>query len=308
MFFEGAEKKIEVIVAQGAPALRSLGRDFWEGIVDKATATILSSISNDVCDAYLLSESSLFVWDDHFLMLTCGNTTLVDAVLSFTEQYGLDNIAFCSYQRKNEYLSRLQKSAFNDDVVRLREIMPGKAFQLGHLDSHHHFLFHLDRPYQCSEEEKTSELLMYHIRGEIADYLSSENQSLEKVREIFGFDTVFNGFIFDDFLFTPYGYSMNAIRGREYATIHVTPQKNSSYVSFESNLDIEGDGQEVINYLLNTLNPGCWDIVGFNTESTHLPENAGCMSRCNLNLDSGSNISFRYYQATDHNVFEATEI
>ena len=149
---------------------------------------------------------------------------------------------------------------------------------------------------------------MYHIRGEIADYLSSENQSLEKVREIFGFDTVFNGFIFDDFLFTPYGYSMNAIRGREYATIHVTPQRNSSYVSFESNLDINGEGQAVIDYLLETLNPGCWDIVGFNTEPTLLPENAFCMSRCNLNLDSGSTLSFRYYQAEDHNELVPTEI
>ncbi|HCD15878.1 MAG TPA: adenosylmethionine decarboxylase, partial [Shewanella sp.] len=30
MFFEGSEKKIEVIVTPATPSLRSLGKPFWE--------------------------------------------------------------------------------------------------------------------------------------------------------------------------------------------------------------------------------------------------------------------------------------
>lgn len=41
----------------------------------------------------------------------------------------------------------------------------------------------------------------------------------------------------DSFLFTPCGYSANAVQGDRYATIHVTPEEAYSYASFECNLD-----------------------------------------------------------------------
>lgn len=85
MFFEGSEKKIEVIIADSSLNIREFGQAFWADIVACANAEILSSISNEDCDAYLLSESSLFVWQDRFVMLTCGTTTLADAVMSFIE-------------------------------------------------------------------------------------------------------------------------------------------------------------------------------------------------------------------------------
>ncbi|MDE2291761.1 MAG: adenosylmethionine decarboxylase, partial [Elusimicrobia bacterium] len=81
MFFEGAEKKAEIVAAPGTGSLRALGRPFWEGVIAAARAKILSALSSPACDAYLLSESSLFVWDDRALLITCGRTTLVPAVL-----------------------------------------------------------------------------------------------------------------------------------------------------------------------------------------------------------------------------------
>ena len=48
------------------PSLRELGRPFWDEVVRRSRAQVLSVISNDACDAYLLSESSLFVLDDLF--------------------------------------------------------------------------------------------------------------------------------------------------------------------------------------------------------------------------------------------------
>ena len=72
MIFEGSEKKIEVIVDQSIGDLRKKGDEFWSVIVEACNAEIISSIKNDEVHAYLLSESSLFVWENSFLMITCG--------------------------------------------------------------------------------------------------------------------------------------------------------------------------------------------------------------------------------------------
>ena len=97
MIFEGSEKKFEILV-EGIN-LRSLPHSFWSDVVQKSQAEILSSFSNDFFDAYLLSESSLFVSGKRCIMITCGQTRLVDAALFFLEQYEQDVQAFF-YQRK----------------------------------------------------------------------------------------------------------------------------------------------------------------------------------------------------------------
>ena len=86
-FFEGPEKKLEAVVTPDFPPLRSLGDDMWRSVVEAAGAKILSVLRSEHCDAYLLSESSLFVYDDWFAMMTCGQTTLVAA---FEEEFDID--------------------------------------------------------------------------------------------------------------------------------------------------------------------------------------------------------------------------
>ncbi|MEL4416148.1 adenosylmethionine decarboxylase [Shewanella algae] len=303
MFFEGSEKKIEVIVTPATPSLRSLGKPFWEEMVAKANAEILSSVSNDYCDAYLLSESSLFVWDDRFLMLTCGTTTLALSTLHFIDSLGEEAIAFATFQRKNEYLSHLQASSFEQDLQALREKLSGVAYRIGHLDSHHHYLFCSDKAFSAESGDATSELLMYHIRGEAADYLRSDNQSCAGVRQLLALEEMLPGFQFDDFLFEPFGYSINGIRGKEYMTIHITPQESSSYVSFETNLDLAAQPIDIFARLLAILNPGSWDVIGFNAQldTRGYPEHL-CLGSCSLSLEQGYNVGFSHYQQMCHEV------
>ncbi|WP_220719535.1 adenosylmethionine decarboxylase [Agarivorans litoreus] len=297
MFFEGSEKKIELVVEAGCPPLRSLGYPFWHKVVKAAEADILSTLSNQYCDAYLLSESSLFVWDDRCLMLTCGNTTLVNSALLLEEHLGSDNIAFFSYQRKNEYQSQLQHTSLQQDLDKLRSKLPIKAYQLGYLDSHHHFLLHLDKPYTPAKNDITCELLMYHTQGPAADYLRSTHQTIEQIRALLKLDIILPDFELNDFLFEPFGYSVNAIRGKDYATIHITPEQHSSYVSFETNLNLGGAHAYIVKQLLAILQPASWDTVGFNCQPfSPLSAVQFEVGKCTQPLDCGYILDFRHYQ------------
>ncbi|GAA5190356.1 adenosylmethionine decarboxylase [Ferrimonas gelatinilytica] len=308
MFFEGSEKKVEAVLEPGQPSLRQLGRPFWAKIVAQANAEILSSVHNDCCDAYLLSESSLFVWDDRFLMLTCGTTTLVHAVTEFLTHFSQDRLAMLTYQRKNEYQAHLQKSCFSDDLASLAPHLQGQAWRFGHLDGHHNYLFHLERPYQPAADDATGELLMYHIAGENADYLRSDQQTLDGIRERFNWEQLLPGFQLDDFLFQPFGYSMNGIRDDRYVTVHITPQEESSYVSFESNLPVE-ELVPIFNALLKVLQPQSYDLISFNMacDLAHRPE-AIRIDHAEQSLANGYRMAFEHYLLPGHEVRAADQL
>ncbi|QDE30981.1 adenosylmethionine decarboxylase [Shewanella polaris] len=297
MFFEGSEKKLEIIVNASAPKLRSLDQAFWLELVAASNADILSSISNEYCDAYLLSESSLFVWDDHIVMLTCGASTLVESACYCIESLGEQAIAYVCYQRKNEYYAHLQASSFGDDVLRLRHFIAGQAYRMGHLDSHHHYIFTTDKNYQASQLDTTNELLMYHISGTVADYLRGDQQSIVQISQMLQLNQLFDGFSIDQHLFSPLGYSINGIRGSEYFTIHITPQENSSYVSVETNIDMNSTQVNIFAELVTLLQPNSCDLIGFNSNIADKPFlNYLCLSHCAMTIKQGYNIHFSHYQ------------
>ena len=258
MFFEGSEKKFEAVF-KGVD-LRSLGLDFYKDLVSKSQAEILSHISNDVCDAYLLSESSLFVWSNRLLMITCGRTTLIHACLFMIDKVGKENLESLIYQRKNEHYSHLQHTTFEDDLKILRETIDGTFLLFGHEHEHHNCLFHYNKPYSPEEDDKTFELLMYDICEKKSDFLTTEGHSKEAMRDFFQFEKILPEFEIDDFVFNPFGYSMNALKGDKYCTIHVTPQKLCSYVSFETNIPMQSNFMATI---LEILKPDSFDIVAF---------------------------------------------
>lgn len=301
MFFEGSEKKLEIIVTPVAANLRQLDLSFWSSLVRCANADILSTLKSEHCDAYLLSESSLFVWDDRILILTCGNSMLVNAACYFIDKLMVNNIALVSYQRKNEYHSHLQNSTFADDIVQLRRLISGKAFRIGHLDSHHHYFFCSEGRYHAQSDDNTLELLMYHIRGEFADYLNGEVQTKSEICAWLELDRLFPEFTFDAHLFEPYGFSMNGLWEKYCITLHITPQAGQaygcSYVSFETNLDLSLYPYAVLEHLLSVFSPVSWDVIGFNhpIETQVFPAHL-CLGSCSLTTEQGYNIRFNHYQ------------
>ncbi|WP_172588181.1 adenosylmethionine decarboxylase [Shewanella xiamenensis] len=300
MFFEGAEKKLEIRLTSNMASLRQREYGFWSTLVACANAEILSTIRNPACDAYLLSESSLFVWDDKILLLTCGNSTLVDAAYHFIHAVGVEHIAALCYQRKNEYQALLQSTHFADDIAKLRTLIPGKAFRIGHLDSHHHYLFCTDGQPMSSTYDTCLELMMYHIRGELADYLKLPTQTEQGIYQRLGLQRLFPDFQFDMHCFQPSGFSLNGISGADYVTLHITPsmgQGDNSYVSFETNLDLAVYPYPLVAQMIKLFMPSSWDIIRFNQPliTAGFPEHV-CLAHGSIVIEQGCQIDFNHHQ------------
>ncbi|MEW6981297.1 adenosylmethionine decarboxylase [Colwelliaceae bacterium 6471] len=261
MFFEGSEKKAEVIINdRQLSLLDDVNDEFWARLVSASNARILSCIKNESCKAYLLSESSLFVWHDRFLILTCGVTQLVNSIEFFIHELGINKIEQVTYQRKNEYFSHAQPSCFGDDAKRLAKYVSGKAYRFGPMDSHHNYLFHQDNHFRADINAKSYQLLAYQISRQASALLTTKNLAVERIRDFFCLDEILAGFTIDDFVFQPFGYSLNAIFEDQYLTIHVTPQADSSYVSFEANFDLI----TLATKILAILQPASFDLLSFN--------------------------------------------
>lgn len=309
MFFEGSEKKATIIIDNTRISLlNNMSNVFWQNFVAACHAKILSSTENECCKAFLLSESSLFVWHDRLTILTCGNTRLVHAIEYFIQQFGMENIKHVSYQRKNEYFAHAQPSSFGDDIKLLNQYMPARAYRLGELDSHHNYIFHQNNGYRVAKDNKTYELLAYQISAQASEELTKTNLLAIDVRNFLSLNSLFEGFKINDFVFQPFGYSVNGIRGDDYFTIHVTPQANSSYVSIESNLNLI----ELTPEILTILQPRSFDLLSSNElefaelVKCYIPKAYVSKAFVRETLNNHMHMCFANYIMPQHNFMSAT--
>tara|TARA_B100001179_G_scaffold96348_1_gene68537 strand:+ start:177 stop:1148 length:972 start_codon:yes stop_codon:yes gene_type:complete len=263
-FFEGPEKKVELAVRDGAVDLRSLGDEFWHSVVQASNAQVLSQLSNEHQTAYLLSESSLFVYADHLTMITCGRTRLVNAVARILERVPPDDIALLVYERKNEHFPDRQPSSFYEDAQRLHGWFGGRALRFGDEHDHHVHVFYSEKPYRASVGDTTLEILMHGLSDEVAaTFTGCERPEGSTIAEEIGLPKFLPDFEIDEHPFTPAGYSMNGIRGADYYTIHVTPESLGSYVSFETNVDFRDDFSKLVRRVVDVFQPRSFDVVAF---------------------------------------------
>ena len=312
MFFEGPEKKLEIILSSSYASLRSQGREFWEEVCRSVGAQVFSVVSNESCEAYLLSESSLFVYDHRLTMITCGQTSLVKAVDRLLETYPLDGIQNLIYERKNEHFPQYQPSSFYDDVKFLKQHMPGRAYRFGNPDDHHLFLFYLDRTFEPSQEDMTLEVLMHGIDEEAQQlFAQGANRDQKEIHQKTGVTEILPGFKIDDYVFHPNGYSLNAINGNTYYTIHVTPEQNASYVSFETNHFLKSkEVQDVVYRVLEIFRPKSCDVVLFHPQELYQLEHKAYFlkDRFESLLNCGYNVQFHHYFRHEHQPLEPKEL
>jgi S-adenosylmethionine decarboxylase len=264
LFFEGSEKKAEMhIKTNHLSLLNDIDNSFWHDVVSAGNAQILSSMKNEYCKAFILSESSLFVWHDHFLILTCGVTQLAKSLEYFIKEIGQENIIDCSYQRKNEYYANAQLSSFGDDIKILTKYISGSALRFGEIDGHHNYFFYKNinkNINHISNRDKTYEFIAYQVDSDVLRKLSSKILTFKDIRDFLQLNILFPQFVLDDFVFKPHGYSVNGLYKDKYFTIHITPQINSSYISFAANIDLIS----LIPLILSILRPLSFDLLSIN--------------------------------------------
>lgn len=262
--FEGPEKKVELTFALKG-TLMQMGADTWQKILDKAQCTILSHTESSTVEAYLLSESSLFVTQNRVMIKTCGTTKLLLCLPEFLELVkSVDpecQVLSCSFSRKNYICPDLQPEPHTDfeaEVSYLKQYIPGQAHIFGPADSPHN-----DEDYWCvylsdslnnsGKNEQCLEAMMLDLDPEIMKqyHQTCENKPVieESMSHYLGADH------FDDFFFEPCGYSVNAVKEDEYFTVHITPNEGHSYVSYETNASVASYG-ELTRAIVDTYRPG----------------------------------------------------
>ena len=254
--FEGSEKKIELVFSKKSPSLFKRPFDFWKKIVHKAGAEIISHIRFPQIHSFILSESSLLLWERRLVLITCGKTRLLKSLIKLLKSFPKENMAAVFFQRKNEFFPHSQDSCFFNDAREIVKSIPGKAFRFGPLSDRHFFLFHSDSEFFPSEADQTLEILIYE--SELFD--EPFGQAVSKLKKALA--RAFYGFETHDHFFQPAGWSLNAARGQLYYTVHITPEKDCFYISFETNIK-ESSVQSLTAKVADLFRPLSFDFILF---------------------------------------------
>ncbi|XP_065854759.1 S-adenosylmethionine decarboxylase proenzyme-like [Euphorbia lathyris] len=252
--FEGYEKRLEVCFSEpgffadpGGIGLRALSKSQIDEILKPAECTIVSSLSNEHVDSYVLSESSLFVYAYKIIIKTCGTTKLllsIPAILKLADTLAL-KVHSVRYSRGSFIFPGAQSfphRSFSEEVA----ILDGHFGKLG-LGSVAYVMGSADKTqkwhvYSASVNTEQSFLPVYTLemcmtgldKDRASVFYKTNSNSAAAMTKESGIRKILPRSEICDFEFDPCGYSMNSIEGEAISTIHVTPEDGFSYASFES--------------------------------------------------------------------------
>ena len=168
----GPEKLLEVWFAPGLDALpataakdglKSVPSEIWKEMLDIVHCKVLSVVESEHLDAYLLSESSMFVFSHKLILKTCGTTTLLWGLPRMLE-IAASNAGFphhevstlkgmpaaatpyrVFYSRKNFLFPDRQRGphrSWKDEVRYLDKMFSGgSAYMVGKMNGDHWYLY-----------------------------------------------------------------------------------------------------------------------------------------------------------------------
>jgi S-adenosylmethionine decarboxylase len=148
--------------------LKLVPAEIWKDMLDIVNCKVLSIVESEDVDAYLLSESSMFVWPHKLILKTCGTTTLLSGLPRILEIAALFagfpkstapacrgiSIAAAPYRvfysRKNFLFPDRQHGphrSWRDEVNNLDKLFAnGSAYMIGKMNGEHWYLY-LTEPY-----------------------------------------------------------------------------------------------------------------------------------------------------------------
>lgn len=252
--FEGFEKRLLISFTGNGDSdyprgrgLRSLTKDQIDEFLAPAECTIVSSLSNDYLDSYVLSESSLFVYPYEIIIKTCGTTKLllsIPHILKLAGELSL-SVESVRYTRGSFIFPGAQvypHRSFTEEVMVLDSHfgelgMASETYVMGGIDKNQKWHVYSATAESASRPAPvyTLEMCMTGLgRKRASVFFKSESSSAAVMTEDSGIRKILPESEICDFDFDPCGYSMNAIEGEAISTIHVTPEDGFSYASFEA--------------------------------------------------------------------------
>lgn len=337
--FEGPEKLLEIWYSpstqtlpegMASNGLRAIPREKWEDVLDHVHCKVLSVVQTKEMDAYVLSESSMFVYPHKVILKTCGTTTtlagiqpLQDAVAKYGGYPREKQPWRVFYSRKSFMFPDRQfhpHTCWEDEVKFLdAHFENGTAYVVGNLNADHHWHLYATRAVYFDHsinmpvngvdltnnsmkfDDQTLEILMtdlspVHAGQFFTDRLPGDNETSSSaaspgsdlgaeaddsdpghelgnaMTKVTGIDKIYptKNQVVDSFSFTPCGYSCNGLVGdSNYFTIHVTPERECSYASFETNVPSNKYGMtdlDVLDKVVNIFRPGKFSVTLFDSD------------------------------------------
>ncbi|KAM1742481.1 hypothetical protein ACFX12_012472 [Malus domestica] len=283
--FEGFEKRLELhfsgddrknVGSSFGLGLRLLDFESLQHVLHAVQCTVVSAVANHYFDAYVLSESSLFVYPTKIIIKTCGTTQLLKSIPPLLRHASLDlglTLVFCRYTRGNFIFPNAQPfpyTNFQDEVVYLEESLPDtlcyrKANVMpSKTPSHAWNVFSASRenttcPFGEDDSDGglfTLEICMTELDRDLARNFFLRpgtkydgDSAGKEMTALTGISGINPRALICDFAFDPCGYSMNGIYGNRHSTIHVTPEDGYSYASFECVGSVYDDRDDVVRVL-----------------------------------------------------------
>jgi S-adenosylmethionine decarboxylase len=277
--FEGPEKRLEIDFKKNLDrpnGLRAFDKDQWQEMLNFSACTIISQTSNDYFDSYVLSESSLFVYPYKLMIKTCGTTTLLKIIPKLLEYAATCQlqVELVMYSRKNFLFPDLQQFPHTDWRVELEYLdnhFDGNSYILGPLTGDHWYLYLADYSDSSTDtsKEQTLEIMMHNLDRTAAFNFYRKEGTSDKDK-FPGVAELIPGQETDEFNFNPCGYSMNGLCDEVYSTIHVTPEPQCSYASFETNLSLPSY-KNLISQVFAIFKPGTVTLTLFTEKANPIP-------------------------------------
>lgn len=307
--FEGPEKLLEIWFASShdklptsahSRGLMAIPCEKLAGMLDIVQCKVLSTIQSSTVDAYLLSESSMFVFPHKIILKTCGTTMLLiglSKLLELAHEVGLHKVHRVFYSRKSFMFPDRQPQphrSWDDEVSYLNTYFGnGSAYLVGMIngDHWHLYLTSPDRDVNDTSDtaDETLEILMSDIcpvnarqfysnavaqtqgagpmpnisEGHILGMTVARSSGLSDVFHATHPDAKLDAYVFD-----PCGFSANGVvpcdrAPNAYFTVHVTPEPVCSYASFETNVPCGSSPKDVINSVVSIFRPGKFSVSYF---------------------------------------------
>ncbi|GEQ69325.1 hypothetical protein JCM33374_g2996 [Metschnikowia sp. JCM 33374] len=192
--FEGPEKLLEIWFwpsPESIPntvskeGLRAIPLEKWKHILDLVNCKILSMKSSAALDAYLLSESSLFVFPHKLILKTCGTTTtlacLDEIYHTARAQLGVDGHSLADLTSQSAYKVFYSRRCFmfpdrqihvhtdwkNEVQLLNRHFTAGKSYVVGDFTSDDHWYLYMGGSGHAADRgngnDQTFEMLMTRL-------------------------------------------------------------------------------------------------------------------------------------------------